>query len=714
MSGPAGGDNGSDGTTPRHDGAANDGAANNGASGASTGDGARPGGSRPLRAVGNQPAIAGAGAAAPRPMGRPGGGPGFMGGMNLPAPKPKSFKASFRRLLGELRPEGPRILVVLALAVGSVLFAIVGPKILGQATNVIFAGVVGQQMPPGATVQQVVDGLNATGQTNQAQMVANMQGIVPGQGIDFGLLAQILLLAAVLYIVSSIFAWGQSYIMAGVTQRTVYRLRRRVDEKLGRLPLSYFDGQSRGDILSRVTNDIDNISQTLQQSLTQLITSVLTVIGVLIMMLTISPLLAVISLITVPVSIAVTVLIAGRSQKQFVAQWARTGSLNGHIEEMHTGHAIVKVFGRQPEAIEAFDEQNEALYQASYRAQFISGLIQPALTFISNINYVLICVIGGVQVANGQMSLGDVQAFIQYSRQFTFPIIQAASIANVLQSAVASAERVFELLDETEEIADPVAPRLLPDPALGRVTFEDVAFRYVAEKPLIEDLDLAVEPGQTVAIVGPTGAGKTTLVNLLMRFYDVDQGRITVDGIDTRELTRDDLRRTFGMVLQDAWLFKGTIRENVAYGAKSEPDEARFREAVEAAHVDHFVRTLPDGYETVLDDDATNVSAGEKQLLTIARAFLADPPVLILDEATSSVDTRTEVLIQKAMNRLMRGRTSFVIAHRLSTIRDADVILVMNQGRIIEQGSHDQLMAKGGFYHELYASQFEEALEPVA
>ena len=411
------------------------------------------------------------------------------------------------------------------------------------------------------------------------------------------------------------FSWGQSYIMAGVTQRTVYRLRRRVDEKLGRLPLAYFDGQSRGDILSRVTNDIDNISQTLQQSLTQLITSVLTVIGVLIMMLTISPLLAVISLITVPLSIAVTVLIAGRSQKQFVAQWARTGSLNGHIEEMHTGHSIVKVFGRQPEAIEAFDEQNEALYQASYRAQFISGLIQPALTFISNINYVLICVIGGIQVANGQMSLGDVQAFIQYSRQFTFPIIQAASIANVLQSAVASAERVFELLDEAEEIADPVAPRLLPVPATGRVTFEDVAFRYVAEKPLIEDLDLVVEPGQTVAIVGPTGAGKTTLVNLLMRFYDVDQGRITVDGIDTRELTRDDLRRTFGMVLQDAWLFKGTIRENVAYGAQGELDEAKFREAVEAAHVDHFVRTLPDGYDTVLDDDATNVSAGEKQLL---------------------------------------------------------------------------------------------------
>ena len=639
----------------------------------------------------------------------------MMGGMQRPAAKSKNFKASFRRLLGELRPERPKILFVLVLAVGSVLFAILGPKILGEATNVIFAGVVGQQIPAGRRpVQQAVDGLNAAGQTSQAEMLASMKGVVPGQGIDFDELAQILSLAAVLYIVSSMFAWGQSYIMAGVTQRTVYRLRQRVDEKLGRLPLAYFDGQSRGDILSRVTNDIDNISQTLQQSLTQLITSVLTVIGVLIMMLTISPLLAVISLITVPLSIAVTVLIAGRSQKQFVAQWAPTGSLNGHIEEMHTGHAIVKVFGRQEEAIEAFDERERGALPGELPGA-VHLRADPARADV-HLEHQLRAdrVIGGIQVANGPMSLGDVQAFIQYSRQFTFPIIQAASIANVLQSAVASAERVFELLDEAEEIPDPVAPRLLPVPATGRVAFEDVAFRYVAEKPLIEDLDLVVEPGQTVAIVGPTGAGKTTLVNLLMRFYEVDEGRITVDGIDSRELTRDDLRRTFGMVLQDAWLFKGSIRDNVAYGAQGEVDEAKFQEAVEAAHVDHFVRTLPDGYDTVLDDDATNVSAGEKQLLTIARAFLADPEVLILDEATSSVDTRTEVLIQKAMARLMRGRTSFVIAHRLSTIRDADVILVMNQGRIIEQGSHDQLMAKGGFYHELYASQFEEALDSVA
>jgi ATP-binding cassette subfamily B protein len=412
-------------------------------------------------------------------------------------------------------------------------------------------------------------------------------------------------------------------------------------------------------------------------------------------------------------------LIARRSQKQFAAQWASTGSLNGHIEEMHTGHSIVKLFGRQEQAIAEFDRRNAELYEASYRAQFISGIIQPAMTFISNLNYVAICVIGGVQVATGQMSLGDVQAFIQYSRQFTMPIIQVASIANVIQSAVASAERVFELLDEAEEVPDPVTPAVLPVAAAGvasgRVTFEDVAFRYVPDRPLIEDLDLVVEPGQTVAIVGPTGAGKTTLVNLLMRFYDVDRGRITVDGIETRQLTRDALRRTFGMVLQDAWLFKGTIRENILYGADAgSVSEEAFRAAADAAHVDHFVRTLPDGYDTVLDDDATNVSAGEKQLLTIARAFLADPPILILDEATSSVDTRTEVLIQRAMKTLMEGRTSFVIAHRLSTIRDADVILVMRDGRIVEQGTHDELLAAHGFYQELYSSQFEEALEEVA
>jgi ATP-binding cassette subfamily B multidrug efflux pump len=671
------------------------------------------------------------------PMGRPGGGAGarpgmgpgpgrgpgggMMGmGMGAPAGKAHNFRVSFRRLLNELRPESPRIALVLLAAVVSVTLAILGPKILGNATDVLYTGfmgrTIGEQYPQtiGMTHDQLVAVANTTGEASIAAQLEAMPNVVAGVGVDFAKLAQILGAVALIYIVSFFFSWMQAYIMAGVTQRTVYRLRGRVSEKLGRLPLAYFDRESRGDILSRVTNDIDNISQTLQQSLTQLITSILTVIGVLIMMLTLSVQLAIISVLVVPVSVVITMFIAKRSQVQFAAQWERTGTLNGHVEEMHTGHAIVKLFGRQEQAIEQFDVENDALYEASWRAQFISGIIQPALQFVSNLNYVAIAVIGGIGVATGTMTLGEVQAFIQYSRQFTMPIVQAASIANVLQSAVASAERVFELLDEAEEIPDPVAPAILKEPAAGRVTFEDVAFRYLPDKPLIEDLDLVVEPGQTVAIVGPTGAGKTTLVNLLMRFYDVDRGRITVDGLDTRTLTRDNLRRTFGMVLQDAWLFNGTIRENVTYGADGEVAEAQFHEAVEAAHVDHFVKTLPDGYETVLDDDATNTSAGEKQLLTIARAFLADPPILILDEATSSVDTRTEVLIQRAMNRLMEGRTSFVIAHRLSTIRDADVILVMNEGRILEQGTHDQLLAKRGFYYELYASQFEEALDSVA
>ncbi len=647
--------------------------------------------------------------------GGPGGGPGGHMGMLGSTAKATQFGPSFRRLMGELRPESWKVVGVFLLAVVSVTLAILGPKLIGNAMNVIFAGAIGLQMGQapqlaGMTHDQAVAALQAANLTTQADMLAAYPTAVPGTGIDFTLLGQWLLIAAGVYVVSSIFSWGQSYIMAGVTQRTVYRLRERVDKKLSTLPLAYFDRESRGDILSRVTNDIDNISQTLQQSLTQLITSLLTVVGVLIMMLTISPLLAFFSVLVVPASMIVAMVIAKRSQVQFAAQWERTGNLNGHIEEMHTGHAIVKLFGRQEEAITEFDRRNEELYQASYKAQFLSGLIQPAMTFISNLNYVAICVVGGIQVANGQMSLGDVTAFIQYSRQFTFPIVQVASIANVLQSAVASAERVFELLDEAEEIPDPVAPRVLAEPAEGRVTFEDISFRYVEDKPLIEDLSLVVEPGQTVAIVGPTGAGKTTLVNLLMRFYDVQGGRISVDGIETRELTRDNLRRTFGMVLQDAWLFKGTIRENMVYGADGEVGEEQFHEAAEAAHVDHFVHTLPEGYETVLDDDATNVSSGEKQLLTIARAFLSDPAILILDEATSSVDTRTEVLIQRAMHRLMQGRTSFVIAHRLSTIRDADIILVMNEGRIVEQGTHEQLLAARGFYHELYASQFEEAV----
>ena len=647
-------------------------------------------------------------AGGPGPGGRRpgGGGPGMMS-MMQPVQKPANFKASFRRLLDRLAPERMLVVLVIVLAVVSVAFAVVGPKILGNATNDIFNGFISGKLPAGVTKDQVVAGLKANGQGQLADMVAAMD-LTPGVGIDFGALAGILTLLIVVYLLSSLFSWAQAWIMAGVTQRTVRRLRTDVDEKLGRLPLKYFDGHPRGDVLSRVTNDIDNIGQSLQQSLTQLITSVLTIVGVLILMLTISPILAVISILSVPVSIVITVLIAGRSQKRFAAQWASTGALNAHVEEMHTGHAIVKVFGRQQEAIDTFDRENEVLYQASYQAQFISGTIQPALTFVSNLNYVAIAVIGGLRVASGQMTLGDVIAFIQYSRQFTFPIIQTASIANVLQSAVASAERVFELLDEPEEIPDPVTPKALSD-TRGAVAFENVSFRYEPDKPLIDDLSLVADSGDTIAIVGPTGAGKTTLVNLLMRFYEIDGGRITVDGIDTRELTRDDLRKTFGMVLQDTWLFHGTIAENIGYG-RDGASEAEIEAAAEAAHVDHFVRTLPDGYQTVIDDDATNLSAGEKQLLTIARAFLADPAILILDEATSSVDTRTEVLIQRAMARLMKGRTSFVIAHRLSTIRDADTILVMNRGAIVEQGSHDELLAERGFYAELYNSQFVEAL----
>jgi ATP-binding cassette subfamily B protein len=641
----------------------------------------------------------------------PGGGPGGPGMAMMSGEKSKSFGPSFRRLLGELRPERWRILLVMGFAIISVAFAVIGPKILGDATDLVFSGVVGKQLPPGLTQEQVEAGLRASGQDQLADMLSGMT-VTPGVGIDFEALARILVFLAGLYVVSSVFSWAQAYVMAGVTQRTVYRLRRRTDEKLSRLPLAYFDRHQRGEILSRVTNDIENISQTLQQSLTQLITALFTVVGVLVMMLTISPVLSIIALLSVPASFIVTILIAKRSQKQFAAQWAVTGALSAHVEEIHTGHTIVKVFGRQQEAIERFDEQNAALYESSYRAQFISGLIQPSMNIIANLSYVLIAVLGGLMVANGQLTIGAVQAFVQYSRQFTMPIVQTASIMNVLQSAVASAERVFELLDESEEIPDPVTPAAL-NGILGRVAFEGVSFRYVADQPLIEDLDVAVAPGETVAIVGPTGAGKTTLVNLLLRFYELDGGRITIDGIDTREMRRDDLRRLFGMVLQDTWLFSGTIRENIGYGSVGASEE-RILEAARAAHVDHVVRTLEHGYDTVIDDEASNISQGERQLLTIARAFLADPRILILDEATSSVDTRTEVLVQKAMRRLMEGRTTFVIAHRLSTIRDADLILVMDKGRIVEQGTHEALLAAGGFYAELYESQFAEPLIEAA
>ncbi len=709
MSGPyqrpggngSGGDrSGGNGTTPGGNGSTPGG---NGSSPRSTGafPGARP-------APGTPPGP-------PAGMRRgPGPGGGMMG-MLAGAAKPTNFRGSFRRLLDRLAPERMLVALVIVMAVVSVAFAVIGPKILGNATNTIFDGAIGtaigQNVPAGTTKEQIVAGLRANGKGQLADMLEAMD-VVPGRGIDFNALAGVLVLLIGIYLLSALFSWIQAYVMAGVTQRTVRRLRTDVDEKLGRLPLKYFDSHPRGDVLSRVTNDIDNIGQTLQQSLTQLITSLLTIIGVLVLMLTISPILAAISILAVPASIAITLVIARRSQKRFVAQWASTGTLNGHVEEMHTGHSIVKVFGRQAEAIETFDRENDKLYEASYQAQFISGTIQPAMTFVSNLNYVAIAVIGGLRVAAGQMTLGDVIAFIQYSRQFTFPIIQTASIANVLQSAVASAERVFELLDEAEEIADPAAPRKL-GPTRDAVAFEDVSFRYEPDKPLIDDLSLVADAGHTIAIVGPTGAGKTTLVNLLMRFYELDGGRITIDGIDTRDLTRDDLRRTFGMVLQDTWLFHGTLRDNIAYGKVGATQE-EVEAAAEAAHVDHFVRTLPDGYDTIIDDDATNLSAGEKQLLTIARAFLANPSILILDEATSSVDTRTEVLIQKAMAQLMQGRTAFVIAHRLSTIRDADTILVMNRGAIVEQGTHAELLAQGGFYAELYNAQFTEPIAEAA
>ncbi|MBK9738668.1 MAG: ABC transporter ATP-binding protein [Actinobacteria bacterium] len=639
----------------------------------------------------------------PRSHGPMGGGP--MGGLaGVSDAKAQDFRGSLKRFAARLRPERIVVVVVIVLAFASVFLAVLGPKLLGNATNIIFDGFVSSRLPAGVTQDEAVAALRASGESDQADMVASMT-LTPGEGVDFTALARVLAIVTIVYVLSSILSWGQNYLMAGVTQRTIYRLREEVDAKLGRLPLRYFDASSRGDVLSRVTNDIDNISTTLQQTLTQLITAVLTVVGVLAMMVWISPILALISLLTVPLSFVVTMAIAKRSQPHFIAQWKWTGELNGHVEETFSGHDLVKVFGHRQESIAQFDTANERMYESSFKAQFISGIIQPALTVIANLNYVAIAVIGGLRVASGTMSLGDVQAFIQYSRQFTMPITQIAGVANILQSGIASAERVFELLDEAEESPDDEDDVVLTD-ITGRIAFEDVSFRYLADTPLIEDFDLDVRPGEIVAIVGPTGAGKTTLVNLLMRFYDVDSGRILIDGVPTMSMSRDNVRRTFGMVLQDTWLFEGTIRENIAYGdATATPEQVEA--AARAARVDHFVRTLPDGYETELTEGASNISAGERQLLTIARAFLADPAVLILDEATSSVDTRTEVLIQQAMAALRNDRTSFVIAHRLSTIRNADVIVVLEQGRIVEQGTHERLIEARGAYYQLYRSQFE-------
>jgi ATP-binding cassette subfamily B multidrug efflux pump len=608
----------------------------------------------------------------------PVGGPGRFSSMGMPAEKSADFGGSTRRLLGRMRPERRGTVLVFALALVSVAMAVVGPRILGHATDIVFDGVRGTD---GAT------------------------------GIDFDALHRTLLLAAGLYIGSSVLSYAQSYLLAGVVQRTMQRLRGDVEDKLGRLPLRYVDNQPRGDLLSRVTNDIDNIAQSLQQTLSQLLTSSLTLIGVLAAMLFISPLLALVAIVTIPLSVLTMKGIARRSKSRFIEQWTHTGSLNAQVEEAFTGHSLVKVFGRQRDVEKRFNDKNEELYESSFGAQFISGVIQPSMMFLGNLNYVVIAVVGGLRVASGSLSLGDVQAFIQYSRQFTMPLTQLASMANVLQSGVASAERVFELLDAEEEVEDDIEP-LEAGPARGRVEFDRVSFSYDPARPLIQDLSLVAEPGQTVAIVGPTGAGKTTLVNLIMRFYELDAGAITIDGQDISKMRRRDLRSNIGMVLQDTWLFGGTIRDNIAFG-RPDATEEEILDAARATYVDRFVHSLPDGYDTIVDDEGANVSAGEKQLLTIARAFLAAPALLILDEATSSVDTRTEVLIQRAMAALRQQRTSFVIAHRLSTIRDADVILVMDAGRIVEQGTHTELLARGGAYYALYNAQFAGAATSV-
>lgn len=673
-------------------------------------NGARPNGTAPKGAAPN-----GAGPKGPVPKriqgieARRGGGPPWISA-GMPAEKSLNFASSGRRLARRLQPERRHVAAVLVLAVGSVTLTVLGPRILGHATNIIFGGFIGSHLQKGASLQQLVDAARAKGDKNYAGLLQHLD-VVPGQGIDFTALGHTLLLALAVVVGGSLLSLLQGWVLNGVVQRTILRLRAEVEDKLNRLPLPYFDGQPRGEVLSRVTNDIDNISQTLTQTMSQLLTSLLTVVGVLTMMFLISPLLAVIALVTIPLSVFVTKAIAKRSQGQFVAQWRHTGKLNGHIEESFSGHELVKVFGRQREVEQAFGEHNEALFKASFGAQFVSGLIMPMMMFIGNLNYVVVAVVGGLRVASGSMSLGDVQAFIQYSRQFTQPLTQVASMANLLQSGVASAERVFDLLDAEEQSPDPASsPRL--GERHGRVEFEHISFRYQPDVALIDDLSLVADPGHTVAIVGPTGAGKTTLVNLVMRFYELDGGRITLDGVDIASMRRDELRGEIGMVLQDTWLFGGTIRDNIAYG-KPGASEDEIMAAARASYVDRFVQSLPAGYDTVIDEESSNLSAGQKQLITIARAFIAQPSLLILDEATSAVDTRTELLVQRAMAALRANRTSFVIAHRLSTIRDADLILVMEHGQIVEQGNHAELLARHGAYQRLYEAQFSTADEPA-
>lgn len=655
---------------------------------------------------------------------RTGRGPAGHGPMRGSGEKAKDFKGTFKKLMSYLRSFWFSLLIVFIFAVASTVFSIVGPKILGNATNKLAEGIIQQtvydkiheqlpqgiQFPPGTKgadvmammPQEALEELT----DSQRQALSDMDMNVR-PGIDFAAIGSILLLLLCLYGISALFSYIQGFVITGVSQKISYRFRKEISEKINRMPLRYFDSRTHGDVLSRVTNDVDTVSQTLNQSMSQIITAVTTIIGVLAMMISISGVMTIIPILILPVSMVFVLLITRKSQKYFRGQQNALGRLNGHIEEMYAGHLVMKAFNGEERSVQQFDKVNAELYGHAWKSQFLSGLMMPILTFVSNVGYVAVCVLGGHLAIRGTIQIGDIQAFIQYVRNFTQPITQTANMANILQSTMAAAERVFEFLEEEEEIPETDRPVCLEE-VHGKVEFDHVQFGYNEDRVIIKDFTATIKPEQRIAIVGPTGAGKTTLVNLLMRFYDVNQGAIRIDGVDIRDMKRNDLRSMFGMVLQDTWLFNGTIRENIAYG-RADATDAEIMVAARAAHVDHFVRTLPDGYDTVLNEEASNISQGQKQLLTIARALLAEPSILILDEATSSVDTRTEVLIQKALENLMRGRTSFIIAHRLSTIRDADLILVMRDGNIVEQGTHEELLAKNGFYAELYQSQFEQA-----